>query len=422
MAVKSIQLNTIGRVLLIVAGVFCVLAAYFITRWGLGHTIAQYTNVKDAAESAIEYAPYDPQPHLTLAGLNEKSFLAEDLPAALQEYEKAAAIAPNDYRVWLTLGKARERAGDRQGAEKALRRALELAPNYSGVHWALGNNLLRQGITDEAFVEIRKAVENDPTYSNPAVYTAWQTFDGDVAQISQKIGDSLPIKAGLAPFLAKQQKFDEAFAFWNSVPDNEKASTYKTNGEELIKSLTEAKKYRDALKVQSQINETAADEKFTVGAIFNSDFEKTVKRSGAGTFDWQIAAGEQPQISLDGSQKHGGNQSLIIFFNSSTGQEFRPVSQLVAVESGKTYKFEAFYRSDLKTMATVRWEITDATDGKVLATTAPTTDKTDWTALAAEFTTLPTTQAVNIKLVRADCKQPLCPISGKLWFDDLSLK
>ena len=422
MANKSIQLNVIGRILVIVIAIFCGLAAYFPIRWGLGHTIAQYTDSKEVAEYSTELAPSDSQTYSTLATLSEKSFLADDLQKAIEQSEKAVSLAPNDYRLWLNLGKMRERSGDAPGAAKALRKALELAPNYSAVHWSLGNSLLRNGNTDEAFVEIRKAVENDSTYANPAVQTAWQTFDGDVAQISQKIGDSIPIKAGLVAFLAGQKKFDEAYAFWKLVPDDKKNTLYKVQGEAFINSLLVAKKFREAFAVQSQIA-SEADNKYTVGNIFNGDFEKEVKTANASVFDWQISEAEQPLISLDGGQKHGGNRSLVFVFNSKTGQEFRTVQQLVVVESGKSYKLETFYRSDLDTPATVKWEVVDINDSKVLATTdVPINKSPAWSTLSATFTTLPTTQAVIIRLAKAPCKQTLCPITGKLWFDDFSLK
>jgi tetratricopeptide (TPR) repeat protein len=421
MATRSIQLNTIGRILMIAAAIFCVLAAYFVARWGFGHTIAQHTNIKEIAEFSTELAPYDSETYYRLGLLNEKSFLVDDWTKSLQDYEKAISVAPNDFRLWLALGKARERTGDGDGAEKALRKALELAPNYSEVHWVFGNTLLRQGKADEAFVEIRKAVENDPLYGNPAVITAWQTFDGDVAQISQKIGDSIPIKAGLASFLAKEQKFDEAFAFWNTVPEKERSTTYKKSGEEFVTRLLEAKRFRDALTVQTQIVDAEA-EKFTVGKIFNGDFEKD---GGWNTsvFNWRIADGSQPQIGLDDGQKHGGNRSLVIVFNSNTGQEFRPIQQTIAVEGGKNYKLEVFYRSELKGLLSVKWEIADANDGKVLAATdAAGPAVSDWGALSAGFTTLPATQAVIIRLAPVACKQSICPIAGNIWFDDISLK
>lgn len=422
MPTKSIQLNaTLLRLIIIVAIVFVFFLTYLALRWVLGSTLARQSDNKQIAELAIELAPNDPEGYYSLATISEKSFLPEDFAKALENYEKAVSVSPSDFRLWLALGKARERAGDDAGAEKALRKALELAPNYSEIHWVFGNFLLRQGNEEEAFLEIRKAVQQDEKYSNPAVVTLWQIFNGDVAQISQKIGDSIPIKAALAPFLVKQKRFDEALSFWNSISNEEKTTTYKKVSEDLLTQFVEAKSFRNALNVQNQISKPE-DEKFTVGNIFNSDFEKDIKAAKANLFDWGVIEGAQPQISLDGSQKHGGNRSLILLYNSDTGKDLRGMQQTIVVDGGKTYKFEGFYRAELKTLATLKWEIVDAGDGKVLASTNEIAASANWSPLSADIIIPATTEALILRLGNVTCKQAICPISGKIWFDDFSLR
>jgi hypothetical protein len=75
----------------------------------------------------------------------------------------------------------------------------------------------------------------------------------------------------------------------------------------------------------------------------------------------------------------------------------------------------------LKTTATVRWEIIDAADGKILAASGAVSETTDWTNLSLEFSISGVTEAVVVRLVRADCKSVICPISGKIWFDDFEV-
>lgn len=417
---KVIKLNTtVQRAALVFVALLCILAVYFAVKWYLANVLATNTGYEDVAEYAVNLAPQNPRGHYTLAVLRERSFVAADLSKALEEYEKAVSLSPDDFRLWFDLGRARERGGDSAGAEKALRKALELAPNYSRIHWTLGNLLLRQGNTEEAFVEIRKAVENDSTYANPSVNTVWQFFDGDISLISQKIGDSNEIKSALAVFLAKQKRFDEAFDLWDKLPEADKKTTYLDNGRELLQSMIVAKRYRDALSIQSQINLPEAG-KAEVGKVSNGGFEANVNSTGA-PFDWKIADGIQPQIGFDEQQKHGGNRSLVILFNSPTGRDFRSVQQTVVVESGKHYTFETFTRADLKSAATVKWEIVDAADDKILASTVAVPTNSDWSSLTTEFTTA-ATQAVTIRLARVPCPTTLCPISGKVWFDDFNLR
>ena len=142
----------------------------------------------------------------------------------------------------------------------------------------------------------------------------------------------------------------------------------------------------------------------------------------AGVFEWQIADGTQPQIGLDNQNRRGGERSLLLIFNSTDGKTFRTVSQTVTVAPEKTYRFSAFCKAELKTSAGLKWEIADAADGKILGSTAAIAGNADdWTNLGINFTTGKTTEAVIIRLTRENCPSAICPISGKIRFDDFSL-
>ena len=418
-SIKTISIN--ARIALVVVSLLLILLCFFTVKWTLANTLAKNSQFKELSQIAIGWSPNDPQTHYSLAAIEEKTLIPDDFPRAVENYEKAAALSPNNYLLWLQLGRARERNGDIEGAEKALKKAIELAPNYSENHWTLGNILLRQGKNDDAFTEIRKAAETDAKYVNPAVSAAWQTFDGDVSAISSKIGDSAEIKSALAIFSAKQQRFDEALNFWNALPENDKKTKFKQNGTDLVNAFIANKKFRAASIVQSQISEAEAD-KMSVGKFTNFGFETNVNLVNATAFEWQIADATQPQIGVDNKQKHEGNQSLVIVFNSTDGKDFRQISQTVAVESGKKYQFQTFYRSELKANSTVKWEVLDASDNKVLATTSAVSANSDWHNLTADFTTLPTTEAVIVRLLRVSCGSSVCSISGKIWFDEFSFQ
>jgi tetratricopeptide (TPR) repeat protein len=420
--IKSIKLETASsRTVLIIAGFLCLAATVFFAKWCFANAIAAQATFKEVAELSVNLAPNDPQTHYALGVMNEKTFLSEDLPKSVKEFEQAVALSPNDFRLWLVYGKARERSGDGAGAELALRKTLEFAPNYAQVQWTLGNILLRRGESREAFFEIRRAAESDKNYRIPAVAAAWQIFDGSLANVKQNIGDSPNLNSALMVFLANQKRFAEAVEIWNALPAEEKKTTLKKEGEALFELLIAAKQYRAALQIQTSIDDGSNAENFVPGKIFNSGFEAEVKREKANVFDWQIADGGQPQIGFDDNQKAGGTRSLVIIFNSPDGRDFRQVSQLIAVEASRKYGFSLFYKSDLKTSGTVRWEIVDDSNGKVLATTIPISTNADWTNLKTEFVTAASTEAVTVRLVRESCKSIICPIAGKVWFDDFSI-
>ena len=141
----------------------------------------------------------------------------------------------------------------------------------------------------------------------------------------------------------------------------------------------------------------------------------------AGTFEWQIAAGLQPQIVLSGAQKNSGNNSLFIIFNSDAAADFRTISQTVAVEPGRSYELELFYRSDLKTAAEFKWEVVDTADGKQIAVSGPVAIKSDWAPLRVGFKVPAASDGVIIRFARTGCGA-VCAVNGNLWFDDVTLK
>lgn len=387
---------------------------YFFAKWCFAYEIGVHSQDRETAQFAVDLSPNEPQTHFALSVWQEKTFLPEDFIKSLAELEQATALSPNDFRFWLALGRARERSGDSVGAENALQKAFALAPNYSETQWALGNFLFREGKPDKAFPLIRRAGENNPTYVVPAISVLWQIFDGDLSQIKTALGDAPPIKASLASFLAKEKRFDEAVEIWNTLPENEKNTNYKQIGDEIFAELIADKKFNTALKLNNQAGEA--------GKIFNGDFEQPIQQRTTNVFDWQISDGAQPQIGQNNETKHGGNASLFLIYNSDDGNNLRQIQQTVAIVPGKTYTLEGFYKTDLKTSATLRWEIANADDGKILATTESINKTSDWTNLKTVFTAPENSEAIVLRLVRADCKPGICPISGKIWFDDLTIK
>lgn len=421
MAVKAVKLDRpVQRIALIAVFLAYLTGSFFFAKWYFGNSVSIRSANKEVAAVAVGLAPADPQTHFALAVLTEDTFLPEDRMLALAEYQQTAAASPADFRVWLALGKALERNGDPNGAELALRHALGLAPEYAQIHWTLGNVLLRQGKTAGAYAGIRRAAESDRTYLEPAVSTAWQIFDGDLTGIRENLGDSAEMNFVLATFLAKQKLFDQALEIWTTLPAEAKKTTFRETGRILADEMVAARKYRDALEIRNQIG---APESGTLeaGRIFNGGFEMNVDPDTAGLFEWQIGAGLMPQIGFDDIQKHGGNRSLVILFNSEDGRDFRTLEQTVAITGGGKYRFRIFYKSDLKTAATLRWEIVDPTDGRLLASADALPAVSDWAESGVGFAAPETIQAVTVRLVRVPCERGICPITGRVWFDDASI-
>jgi tetratricopeptide (TPR) repeat protein len=413
----SIQTKSFFQRIVLIIATFAILVWFgFLIKWSLANSMSTQAEIKEISQLAIDLSPNDPQPYYSLAALNERSLSPNDLADAVANYEKAASLSPNNYLLWLALGKARERNDDSIGAEKALRKALELAPNYSEIHWVLGNILLRNDKQDEAFAEIRKAAETNTKYVNPAVSTALQFFEGDFSKLTTQLGESDEINAALAILLAQKGNLDESLKISRLVK-----TLNPDNANSLLASFLGAKKFRAASEIEARMVNVET-EKASLGKFINHSFESEVKPTGAGTFDWQLTDASQPVIAVDNRQKQEGNLSLAVVFNSTDGKDFRQISQMIAVESGKKYRFQSFAKADLKATSTLRWEIIDAADSKLLGATNAISAISDWQKLDAEFTTNSNTEAVLVRLARVSCGSSVCPISGKVWFDNFSLQ
>lgn len=424
--ISEIKIDSLQRrALLLIPAVFLLVGAFFAIRWCFASSIAEYAQEKELAQFAADLSSSDPHVKFALAAIREKEFLPDEMNRAREEYEQAAALAPHDFRFWLALGRMRERTGDAEGAEKAVRRALELAPHYAQVRWALGNILLRQGKTDEAFTELKNAAEINPDFTPHVVNAAFQAFGAaNVQVITEKLGNSKAVRKTLMSFLAKDKRFEEALAIWNGFTEAEKKEL-KTEGEELLSLLIQEKHFRAAAQIYPQIYPDDGN-KPALGQITNAGFEGDIDVSAgsANPFAWKIADGQEPQIGIDKSSKHSDAQSLAFIFKSVSGQDFRQVTQTVAVENNAAYKLEFFARSSgIKSGSTVRWEVWDVSDSKLLAMSpAVPSGESDWQKIAVEFTAGNQTEAVQLRLARVPCNLPPCSLVGKIWFDDFGLQ
>jgi len=395
----------------------CTTLFVFSATTFLGNAVAIGASDPAASEFAASLAPGEPFAYYGTAVMLEGSMRSGDLPRSLEMYEQAAALEPHDYLFWLELAKAKERNGDAESAEKALRYAETLAPYYPTVQWSLGNVLIRRGKDSEGFVHLRKAVEGDGRFAGPSASMAWALFEGDMNRVTEVIGNSGPVKAALANLLAGQKKFDEAIRIWNTLPVGEKKERYADSGSRLIKELLAAKKFAAAATIQNQIAEGGP----RVGVISNGGFEEDVTLDRPSAFEWNIGKGSNPKIGLSVERKHSGGRSLAMIFGEGGKKGFRTVTQAVPVESGQRYRFRAFYKARLETERTVIWEILDATSGDVLASGEPLPAESDWQETTIDFAVPEGSEGIVIRFVREKCQGGECSISGDIWLDDVSL-
>ena len=414
------------RIAIIAAVLICVAGGWFFARWNFANSISSHLDSsrpesRIVAEWLLGIGPSDPQTHFAAALTLEKTFDPSDLAGSLKEYELAASLSPNNYVMWMNLGKARSANGDIAGSDAAFRKALDLAPNNASLQWAYGNSLIRHGKPADGFSMIVKAASAVPEYSQNAVTMALQIFEGDIGQIRTVLGDSSATNAALASALAQQSRFDDAIECWSKLSPAERTGQYAKLGESLAGKLSIAGKFPYAASIFSDIR-SVESERPAAGQVNNGGFESGVKLSSAGLFEWQVSEGTSPQVGLSESQKRTGKYGLVIVFNAFETVAFRNVSQTIAVAPGAEYVLESFYKSDIRSAASLKWEVIDAATNASIAVSSPLVPAADWTPLILRFKAPVAGDGVTIRLIREGCSGPACPMNGRLALDDISIK
>lgn len=409
------------RLLLFVPVVLVLAGVWAAARWFIGNTMASYPSDVGMARVAARLAPDDPQAQFTLGVYNKNSFLPEELDAALTHYERATSLSPNDYRLWLELGRAHSQAGDVEGAERALRRSVELAPSYALPRWYLGNVLLRAGGRDrDAFAELQRAGEADPLLRAQVMGLAWRVYGNDTDAVVSAVGNSAAARAEMVEYLTRQNRLDEALRFWSAFKGEEKKEQRKA-GETLLIALAGAKRFQGATNVYREYTADPVE----VGRIVNGGFEGNIGRAGASLFGWQVPPAGQTKVVLDARTRQEGTRSLHIIFNEVTTAQFSGVSQLVVVEPGASYRLRFAFRYDgLKSASTPLVQVVDAVDPtRVLAASKELPNGIgEWEPVTLEFTVPAASEAVTVRIVRQGCGEANCPIFGKVWYDDFDFQ
>ena len=421
--VRKVPVRILLILLLFGAGVW----SYYVVRWYIGNTLAEYfsptQSTMQVADMAVSMAPNDPLTHWRIGQVAQKTLPLDQQAPAIAEYEKAVSLSPYDYRFWMSLGTAHEQSGDPVKAELALKQAVALAPSYAYPHWYLGNLYLRTGRYNEAFAELRRAAEADGDLLPQLFNLTWEIYNTDPEALKNSVGQDSGVRAKFALYLLNQKRFEDGIRLWNVLTGEEKRANKET-AESIVTALKTESRFHDALNVWNAV----AYEKFRpeVGSVFDGSFEEPINYTSDTVFGWQVKAAPQMQIAIDPHKSHSGSRSLRLLFQVRANLETINVSQLVPVQRNTDYDFECYVATDkLETGSAPQVQILDANTGVVLFDSSMAPGGTnDWTRINASFKTSDKTEAITLKIFRVSCGEdiPVCPIFGSVWYDDFSLK
>jgi tetratricopeptide (TPR) repeat protein len=396
----------------------CAFAALGAWRAGAARLLAKYAGAGLAAgpaRAAVSMSPEDPEAHsaLGLVLYNTKE------AGSLAEFERAAALRPRDYFLWLQLGRARDEAGDAEGASTALREAMRLAPFYSEPRWQYGNVLYRRGRIEEAFAEMRRAAESNPSLYPVFADLTWGTYGGDVGAVERVASPrNSAERLALARLFARKGRADASLAQFRAAGEVD-----KDERRSFLKELLRMNEFAAAYEVWAGGREAGVA---GVGNFTEPGFEGRVSTSDLG-FGWrQERALEGVALSLDTQSPNSGSRSLLVEWGGHASPGVDVVSQLVPVEPGARYRLGFYARTEsVKTGGPPLLTVADASapDARLLAESKTLPQGTSgWQEYEVEFTAAPKTEAVPVSLRRQNCESNPCPMFGRVWLDDFSLR
>ncbi|HUS10973.1 MAG TPA: carbohydrate binding domain-containing protein [Pyrinomonadaceae bacterium] len=401
-------------------------ASWFVVRWYLGNTIAEYFHPEEyrleTAQLAVRLAPNDPLPHWRLGYFVQSELPPDQIGLVVAEYEKAASLSPNDYRLWMEFGGALEQAGEFEKAERALREAVRLAPSYAEPRWYLGNLLVRTDRYQEGFAELRRGSEANGQFFSQLFNLAWQLHKDDFEELKAAVGNTPTVRAEFSRYLVGRGRYDEGLRLWDSLTVAEKRANRQAS-EPIITSLVGAQRYHQALNIWNEVAPGPAYQA-SLGHILDRGFEDNLAHGPGAVFGWQVQSNSQVQIGIDAGQGHSGSRSLRLYFQVRSHIDTINVSQLVAVKPNTDYEFECYLKTErLESAETPVIQIVDPANDAGLAGAAAPSGTSNWQRVALSFKTGDKTEAVKVKLVRNSCSDsPVCPIFGTVWYDDFDLK
>lgn len=416
-----------AKLIMILVVSLALFASWFVVRWYMGNTIAEYFSPEErrqeVAQMAASWAPKDPLPHWRLGNLIQKELPPDQIAQSVAEYEKAVSLAPNDYRFWMSLGQALEQSGEAEKAEKAMREAVKLAPSYAYPHWYLGNLLLRTDRYPEAFQELQRASEANGQLQSQLFNLAWQVNKDDFESLKTSIGNTPDARAQFSKYLLERGRFDDGLRLWNTLTETERRAR-RYAADPIIASLIAAKRFHQAVEVWNDVAPGPAYRAVFEG-IVDRGFEDNVAHGPDAVFGWQVQSLSQVQIGIDAGVGHEGHRSLRLYFQVRSRLDGINVSQLVPLRPNTEYDFECYVRTErLESGSTPLVAVADAADDVVLAASAEAPDgNNNWQRISLPFKTGAKTEAVRIKIARSSCSDSaVCPIFGTVWYDDFDLK
>lgn len=149
--------------------------------------------------------------------------------------------------------------------------------------------------------------------------------------------------------------------------------------------------------------------------MVNGNFTLDVLNGG---FDWQYQRQQSVTLTLDNSDLHSGNRSLLIAVDGP-GVSDAGIRQFIAVQPNTGYDFSAYYKNgEIEGAGGLHLTIQDAYTQEILYDSDELKEAGFWKSVNGEFITGNDCKLLILHVRRLPAGSPM---RGKLWLNDLRL-
>jgi hypothetical protein len=337
-------------------------------------------------------------------------------------YQNATRLSPHDAHFWADLGAGCDWAGRSNDALDAFQRARRLFPNSPEINWRLANFYVRAGKIPEALRTLQMVLQEDGT-AGRRVFTLATNATRDRNALLEMLPPQPPVFFDYLNFLIERGDIVGAEEVWARILQLG-----------LPFDLREAFPYLDGLIQHGELGQlsktwSALAQRFPAqvqslvpssNLVTNGGFESDILNGG---LDWRVLPIEGSVVSLDPVGVFEGVRALRITFDGSRNIDYGHVFQYVPVQAKTRYRFSGHMRvQDITTDSGPRFQACDAYDmGNIFVSSENLVGTSGWSEQHAEFTTLPDTRLLLLRVVRSVSNKLDNQIAGAVWIDDVRL-
>jgi len=338
---------------------------------------------------------------------------------------RATEINPYGRLYWSDLASACRSIDDPQCVDQTRRRLLRLCPMVPLYHLYAAQSFLKANRLDESVAEFRRLLQLDPTYAPSAWFSLRPVLEPD--RIFQQVladSPSSEIKVGYVEFLSTQGEDAAAYRIWKRVAANSSIFPFSLAQPYLdhLIGLGRTDEAADVWHDLRRLGIVEASGKVEEGnLVFNGDFEQSPLNAG---FDWRSGPSIYLGVDFSAAGAYRGARCLRVDFTVKRNEEYEPVYQIVPVLPNRSYKLEAYVRSEEITSNTgpcLRVQDTRQ-PGFPDAVSETTIKTTPWHPVRLYFSTAAETRSVRVSLWRPRGRVYPTEISGSFWLDAVSLQ